>query len=612
MPLVIACPYCRQLTKVDPTWVGQAVACPHCRQQFQIPELEAPPAPAGPALDLSADSPGEESSPVRRPVRPRRLAPMLILGGLVVVLAGGAPWLIWHLAREQAGDASQTEEEQAKAVLRKALDSWRLGDGRTKIALRQGLHIADQDFAAGSVLLSYDIGPARRVQGDVPGLQAGEVGCQVSVTLVRQTPDRKKIEENKRYVLSRTNEGRWRLGDANALQSAELGKPASKPSDKKPAMEADRKKELARLEEEAKKREAEKKQELARREADPRYWINFVTSLDETTRKEARQKLIAMGESAVPALTQALEDDSARVREIAAELLTLAGSKAKFAVLPLRKHARVGEAGLRKQCQAALEAIGPLQKSDLPLMLEALRYRDPELRRLALEELQKHGPDAAPARSFLLETLGGNDAPELKRAAVELLAQLPPKAAAYPLLIQASKSESKELRVAAKLALQKLGPPPKEEINDLVSGLKSGSAEQRLAIIEALRSAGPEARPALTVLAPFLKEPNATLRRAAVELIGDFPAEGREHLPLLLLLARDSNSAVRVAAAQAVAKLAPITKADVPRLSAALKDADPEQRRVAIETLAGLGAEAAGAVGVLIERLAKAGETQAL
>lgn len=618
MSVAIACPHCNKLTKVDLTWAGHTVACPHCRQQFRIPDADAPEPTPGPLVDLDEGEARQESPRVGRPPVRRRQASLVLILTLVVLGTGGVPWLIWYLVRDPAAAAALAEEEEAKALLKKALDSWRLGDTRAKIAAQTGLEISDPEFASGAVLLAYDLGPARWVTGQVTGLQPGQVGCQIAVTLVRQLPDRREIKDNKQYLLARTRDNRWRLGDATPLRAAELGKAApAAPPTKKPApgglgkATEDRTKEQARLEQEKKEKEEAKKQELARREADPRYWINFLTSQDEPTRTEARRKLAGMGESAVPALAQALDDDSDRVRQVAIELLGEVGPKAKAAVLPLRKLARRSPE-LRKPCEAALARIGPVAKGDLPVFLEALRYRDPELRRLAIEELQRFGPDAGEARPFLMEILSGEESPDLQREAIELLAQLPPKAAGYPVLVLLSKSSNTDLRVAAKQALQKLGPPRKEEAAELIALLKTARPEKRLALIESLRLAGAEARPALPVLLPLLDDGSPAVRRAALEFLIEFAADARPSLPVLLRLAKDDNSGVRSAAIRLLAKLGPVTAADVPVLVAALKDEDPQQRQVALEALEKLGPEAAAAVPALVERLAKAKEPPAL
>jgi phage FluMu protein Com len=200
MPLAIACPHCRKLTKVDPTWAGHTVACPHCKEQFKIPTEVNPP-----SIDLA-----EDSSPSLVPPRPepnRRRTFLILTGILVVLLAGAIPWLVWYLGQGQARDPVASEEEQAKAQLEKALKAWHHRDGQARIAQQHNLDIADPDFARGSVLLDYQISSGRLIKVHMPGVPPGQIVCQIAVKLTRQTKDRNEIKENKQYVVYKDDTG---------------------------------------------------------------------------------------------------------------------------------------------------------------------------------------------------------------------------------------------------------------------------------------------------------------------------------------------------------------------------------------------------------------------
>lgn len=79
------CPHCHQRLSAEPQMVGQQISCPVCANVITIP-----------ALQVASASPSEDSAPIVAPAvrRPKRVAAFAIAAAVLLVVAGGAFFLV--------------------------------------------------------------------------------------------------------------------------------------------------------------------------------------------------------------------------------------------------------------------------------------------------------------------------------------------------------------------------------------------------------------------------------------------------------------------------------------------------------------------------------------
>ncbi|WP_159461564.1 HEAT repeat domain-containing protein, partial [Thermoflexus hugenholtzii] len=140
-----------------------------------------------------------------------------------------------------------------------------------------------------------------------------------------------------------------------------------------------------------------------------------------------------------------------------------------------------------------------------PELRRALQDKDADVRRAAVQALEKMGPPVLPA---LLQALQDEDA-DVRRAAAEALGNIgdPP---ALPALTQALQDEDGGVRRAAAEVLEKMGPPA---LPALLRALQDEDAEVRRAAAEALGNIGDP--PALPALTQALQDKDGMVRRVA-------------------------------------------------------------------------------------------------
>jgi hypothetical protein len=140
-------------------------------------------------------------------------------------------------------------------------------------------------------------------------------------------------------------------------------------------------------------------------------------------------------------------------------------------------------------------------KEDIPALIEAIRDKDPLVRRRAAEALGKMGPEAKQAIPALKEALAGTDF-LLQQTASEVLAKMGP--AAIPALTESLRGKNPFPRGYAAAALSKMGP-------EAVPSLTEAFRDERI-------------RPLATAVARDMKEPKAVaalteaLRNAGVSV----------------------------------------------------------------------------------------------
>ena len=128
------------------------------------------------------------------------------------------------------------------------------------------------------------------------------------------------------------------------------------------------------------------------------YWIGRLRSRRANIRIEAASALGDIGPaaaSAVPALSNALEDEEWIVRSAAAMSLGGIGPPAKSAVSALTNALEDEDEDVREEAASALGKIGPAAAAAVPALTNALRDEDEEVREEAASALGKIDPAAA-------------------------------------------------------------------------------------------------------------------------------------------------------------------------------------------------------------------------
>lgn len=195
--------------------------------------------------------------------------------------------------------------------------------------------------------------------------------------------------------------------------------------------------------------------------------------------------------TAVPLLTDALENEKADIRREAARTLGRIGATAKSAVPALQKHLRDPASAVRRESLIALAEIG----SDTPTLLvditRVITEDDPSLRSIAAYALGRLGAAAKSAVPLLRRMLLSRD-PHEKTVAAWALVQISPDAetvqSAVPLLVVALKrGESAEFREEAAKALGKIGANSPIVKDALTAAQKDSDERVRKAAENALK-----------------------------------------------------------------------------------------------------------------------------
>jgi HEAT repeat protein len=288
-------------------------------------------------------------------------------------------------------------------------------------------------------------------------------------------------------------------------------------------------------------------------------------------RRDASVALVKIGAAAVPALTEALQDQNVLVRSEAARILGQIGPEAKQSVPALADMvAKPGEGSIPVQEAAwgALMQIGPAAEPDLA---KRLGDEDPEVRRVSLSLI---GAVGAVSRSLSKETL--------------------------PALQKALNSDDGACRAAAARALAHIG---RQGMPILERRLAADDSRVRQDVVDALNCAGPAALP---LLEKGLQDRDAKVRERSALSIGQIGPEATGAIPALLR-AHGDDAARTSAVLRAIEELLPRKGAafapDVAELVKLLDHADPTIRQPAAEVLGEIGIPAEGALPQLEKRL---------
>jgi HEAT repeat protein len=341
------------------------------------------------------------------------------------------------------------------------------------------------------------------------------------------------------------------------------------------------------------------------------FWAKQLQAKDATLRQEAARVLGVIGSEAGEAVTVligALEDSDAQVRWRVLEALGSLGRKAEPAAVVLvqffndqdaqwreRVVQTVGQIGSRDDrvvlalagallderprwrtpsAGKILARLGLDAKRALPLLREARKHRDPELRAAVLLPL------AAIDRESMSGIVAALDDEEAKvcEAAVAALKELGPRAKpGLPALLERLRKRERPGEVVQILVT--VGP---EAVPALTKALKDLDVVVGRDVLQVLQLLGPQAKEALPALAETLRHPQ--LGAAAAEAVAGI---GSPAVPILLDAVKDREA--RKNAFDALGRLGPAAREAIHPLVALLKDADAPTRSDVQSVLARMG-----------------------
>ncbi len=332
----------------------------------------------------------------------------------------------------------------------------------------------------------------------------------------------------------------------------------------------------------------------------------LTTARNAELRREAALSLAAIGSAAAPAvpgLVHALNEEDRGLRIAAAFALGQIGRPAKSAVAPLRALLDSNQPIFLRTLSAwAVARIDPDNKAALrtavPMLLDALKSREPRLRAMASRALLDLRPEPEAVMPALTQLLDKGK-PEVRPDVLNVLAGLGQPA--LPGMIKAL--EYKETRPRAAAMLARLGTQAKEAVPALIRAAQCDDPLARHEALLALGAIGPAARAAVPAAVKAMQDLDPNVRYSACYALGKM---GRTAMaakePLQQMLA-DSDPFLSLVSAWALARIDPdcadTAPKSVPLLTAALDDPEPMIRLEAASSLRCLGPQAKAAAAAL-------------
>lgn len=313
-------------------------------------------------------------------------------------------------------------------------------------------------------------------------------------------------------------------------------------------------------------------------------------------------------------LIKLLDDPDNRVRRIVAASLEEVGPDAKPAVPGLTRMLRSRDRGARQQAANTLKAIGMRARAAVPELTNLLMDSDPDVRTSGIQALGKIGPDArdaVPALIVLFKDkedtvrnasataigdIGPTSIPVLAEAlrypdkdvrhyAAIALVNMGPKAKdALPMLAVAIKEDKEaDVRKAVALSLKELGPECKPIFPTLIEVLpKDTDIEVRINLILTLATLAIADKPALAAIIGAFKDKDEAVRTTAIEAVSKLGAAG---VPSVIEALKDKDKNSKLCAIAVCDRLGPVAKLAVPVLTAASKSEDDDVRDAGAKAL---------------------------
>jgi HEAT repeat protein len=309
--------------------------------------------------------------------------------------------------------------------------------------------------------------------------------------------------------------------------------------------------------------------------------VKALTDESFAVRRAAAQALAAIEPQEPSALTVLAErltlDDDADVAHHMALALAKGGKPAVAVVLPLLRHTRAATRYhavlvLREMKSAPVDAVKSVQV--------LLKDDDADVRAVALEAVGTLGETAIP---ILVGSLKDTSADIRRGAALGLARVGAPASEAVPALSAALADSEPTVRQAAAQALGEIGPAARAAVPELVQGLKDRTRGYRDPAILALVRIG---KPAALPVAALLDEKDTETRLAALVALGFLGREAADEVvkPVTAAL-KDENREIRLQAVRALGRIGSGAKSAVPALKPLLSDDEPLIRRTTTDAL---------------------------
>lgn len=334
----------------------------------------------------------------------------------------------------------------------------------------------------------------------------------------------------------------------------------------------------------------------------------LVSALSDTSVEVQLEALMALehigpaARGAVPELVAILKDPKSPLHGGAIDALGSIGRDAQEAAPLLTNHLKGDDLMVTTAAGVALARILPAERAEIkqavPVLVKALKAKNPTVRNDAVVGLGYCGKSAVPALSDLVKGHAVN--PELAWQAAAALGFMGPAAqTSAPVLIEALGSKNEKVVNAAAGALGAFGPEAKGAVPQFGKLLADKNVSIRVHVANALGNLGPLAEPAVGDLTKALKDANEDVRRESAAALGKIGPAAKAAIPALVAALSDQNGAVTVQAAGALGRIGPDV---VPPLVAAVKD--PKTKHLAVMILGQLGPGAKPAAGALAGVLA--------
>ena len=383
--------------------------------------------------------------------------------------------------------------------------------------------------------------------------------------------------------------------------------------------------------------------------------VRDLKDVDPGVRRDACSKLVRMGPKgrlAVPALTEALNDDVDKVRTAAAGALGGMGPAAKAAVPAIIDQfakgkliyadieydgtigSYVGEVpAAERSRRAQFFGLGPRSAivvlwdiGGLEAVCGLIKHDDPKARRAGLDAVSRM---ASPEKiAEIAVTCVTDDDRNVRSESLDLLNQVTSHqdvtltATAIAALIQVlehsdSKGEWNDAKATAAYVVSRVGPSARAAVPSLTRMLSSSDSSARRAAISGLAGIGEDSSAAVPKLAELLKNNDFELRCTIFSALGQIGPGAGTAVPSILEVV-NPNKVVTTneisCAVEALGRIGPDAEAAIPWLLSQLREAaDDRWNQKITQALGGIGKASVPSLIGLLEHKDKqlAGNAQA-